>query len=191
MNNITRSMLTSPTIDSGVLSTHPPLPSEHEKLVKNTQKWVAQTFYGAMLKEMRKSPFRSEELEGGRGGEAFEEMFDQRIADHMSQAAGSPLVNSIVNRIEAKRNIHSAKTIRDAKSAYALAMRRAQDKNDQHGLAGKPRHVGEFPWNRGRLPQPMDEDTQNKQQIKLPAPATGHRRQERILPELYHVAPTS
>jgi Rod binding domain-containing protein len=190
MNNIASSLFTSPSIDGAVLPNRQPMPTEHDKLVKNTQKWVAQTFYGAMLKEMRKSPFRSEELEGGRGGEAFEEMFDQRIADHMSQAAGSPLVNSIVNRIEAKHNTHSAKTIRDAKSAYALAMRRAETKNEQHGLHSKPRHIGEIPWNRGRLPQPDDVDAQNKKQNKLPEPPVGHRRQERILPELYHVAPT-
>ena len=186
MNQIDRSLLaTQPTV--GLESGRRP-PNEHEKLVQNTQKWVAQTFYGAMLKEMRKSPWRSEQLEGGRGGEAFEEMFDQRIADHMSQSAGSPLVNSIVNRIEAKQHAHSAKNFRDAKTAYALATRRAEKKDD---LRGKPLHAGEIPWNRKHSPEPLEQSMQAETHKMPAASLLGQRREDRILPEIYHVAPTN
>jgi len=72
----------------------------HAQLVKQTQKWVAQTFYGTMLKQMRKSPFHSELFDGGRGGQVFHEMLDQKIADHMSRNAAPKLVDSIVQKIE-------------------------------------------------------------------------------------------
>jgi len=75
----------------------------HEALVKQTEKWVSQTFYGEMLKEMRKSPFKSKIFDGGDGGQAFTEMFDQQLADKMSKGAGRSLVDSIVNKIEAGR----------------------------------------------------------------------------------------
>jgi Rod binding domain-containing protein len=78
-----------------------PVDPQHAKLVANTQKWVAQTFYGAMLKQMRNSPFKSELFDGGRGGQAFNEMFDQHMAEHMARGAGSKLVKSIVRKIEA------------------------------------------------------------------------------------------
>jgi Rod binding domain-containing protein len=72
----------------------------HKALVKQTEKWVAQSFYGTMLKQMRKSPFHSELFDGGRGGQVFHEMLDQKLADHMSRGAAPKLVNAIVQKIE-------------------------------------------------------------------------------------------
>ena len=76
--------------------------TEHEKLVKQTQTWVAQTFFGTLLKQMRNSPFKSELMEGGKGGETFAALQDQHLAEHMTRGAGAKLVNGIVRRIEAK-----------------------------------------------------------------------------------------
>jgi Rod binding domain-containing protein len=73
----------------------------HQQLVNQTEKWVAQTFYGELLKQMRESPFRSDLFEGGNGGKTFETLLDQRLADHMSRHAGGKLVRSIVKKIEA------------------------------------------------------------------------------------------
>jgi Rod binding domain-containing protein len=73
---------------------------DHDALVKQTQKWVSQTFYGEMLKEMRKSPFKDKVLSGGQGGEAFTQMFDQHMADKMAKGTGKKLVDAIVNKIE-------------------------------------------------------------------------------------------
>jgi Rod binding domain-containing protein len=73
----------------------------HDALVKQTQKWVAQTFYGEMLKQMRNSPFKSKMFDGGEGGQAFQQMFDQQLADKMASGSGRKLVDSIVNKIEA------------------------------------------------------------------------------------------
>ena len=76
--------------------------TQHDRLVKQTKNWVAQTFFGTLLKQMENSPFKSEMLSGGRGGEAFSSLYHQRLAEHMASGAGSRLVNSIVRRIEAK-----------------------------------------------------------------------------------------
>lgn len=189
MNHLDRSMLAMNAVHGGLLSPRKP-PDEHEKLVRNTQKWVAQTFYGAMLKEMRKSPFRNQEFEGGREGEAYEEMFDQRIADRMSQSAGSQLVNGIVSRIEAKRGNPSAKTVRDATTAYARAMQKKMPKAEFRAV---PTKHGQVPWGRhdsAASRPPRGGAAHNPSSSSVPAPLRGHRRQQRILPELIHVAPT-
>jgi len=80
----------------------PPPKSTHEQLISQSQKWVAQTFYGTLLKQMRNSPFHSKIFDGGRGGQAFTSMLDQRLSDHMARSTGSKLVKSLVRRIEAK-----------------------------------------------------------------------------------------
>jgi Rod binding domain-containing protein len=76
--------------------------TQHEQLVKQTQKWVSQAFFGTMLKQMREDPFRSEMFDGGRGGQAFGAMYDQELASRMARGAGSKLVNTIVKHIEAR-----------------------------------------------------------------------------------------
>ena len=72
----------------------------HAQLTEQTQKWVAQTFFGQMFKQMRDSPFKSKLFDGGHGGEAFQQMADQRLADGMARGTGHKLVDAIVDRIE-------------------------------------------------------------------------------------------
>lgn len=74
--------------------------SQHEKLQETARKLVAQTFYGPMLKQMRESPFKDKLFSGGRGGEAFTSMLDQRLAEHMARSSDSKLVHSIARRLE-------------------------------------------------------------------------------------------
>ena len=76
-------------------------PDQHDQLVDQTRTWVAQTFFGTLLKQMRNSPFKSDLFSGGKGGEAFGGLQDQHLAEHMARGAGSKLVNGIVRRIEA------------------------------------------------------------------------------------------
>jgi Rod binding domain-containing protein len=98
-----------------------PAASEHQQLVKQTQKWVAQTFYGTLLKQVRQSPFHSKLFEGGRGGEAFGALYDQQLAEHMARGTGQKLVNAIVNRIEAKRAYDKSSPPKNkAKDAHML-----------------------------------------------------------------------
>jgi len=110
---------------SALMSTLQPVPSlvskrlpdssQHDQLTAQAQKWVAQTFFGTLLKQMRNSPFKSKLFEGGRGGEAFQTLFDQRLADHMARGAGHKLVNAITRKIEAKNAY--AKAARPLKNA--------------------------------------------------------------------------
>jgi Rod binding domain-containing protein len=74
--------------------------TRHEKLVEQTRKWVATSFFEPMLKQMRQSPFHSNLLDGGEGGQAFESMYDERLAERMATSSTDPLVNSIVRKIE-------------------------------------------------------------------------------------------
>jgi Rod binding domain-containing protein len=94
-----------PTHSGGrYVSTHPKSSGDphHDAVVKQAQKWVAQTFYGEMLRQMRNDPLKSK-LMHGTGGQAFEQMFDQKIAEKMSSGTGRKLVDSIVNKIEAQK----------------------------------------------------------------------------------------
>ena len=77
-------------------------PAQHDQLVGQTQKWVSQTFFGTLLKQMADSTFKSDLFSGGRGGEAFSSLYHQQLADRMARGAGDPLVQSIVRRIEAQ-----------------------------------------------------------------------------------------
>ena len=78
--------------------------TQHDKLVHSARTWVAQTFFGQMLKQMRDSPFKSELFNGGRGGEAFQGQLDQKLAEHMANGrVGERLVQSIVRHIEHKQ----------------------------------------------------------------------------------------
>jgi Rod binding domain-containing protein len=98
---------------------HAPVDPHHKELVKQTQKWVSQTFFGALLKQMRNSPFKSDLLDGGRGGQAFNEMFDQQLADRMARGSGSKLVNAIVRKTEAAAAYRKHTNTKDQKKSAA------------------------------------------------------------------------
>lgn len=82
--------------------------AHQQKLLDLSQRWVAQTFFGTLLRQMRNSPFKSDLFSGGRGGEVFQEMHDQHLAQRMAQGAGRGLATSIVKHLErAKRRSQS------------------------------------------------------------------------------------
>jgi Rod binding domain-containing protein len=87
-----------------------PSDTRHQELQKQAQKLVGQTFFGAMLKQMRDSPFKSDLFDGGRGGEVFHSLMDQHLADQMSRGAGNDLVQSIVKHLEKLSNQHRTST---------------------------------------------------------------------------------
>src|ERR1700709_2318757 len=74
--------------------------TQHERLTQQTQKWVSQTFFGTLLKQMHESPFKSQMFNGGTGGGAVQPLMDQHLADRMARASGKKLVGSIVRHIE-------------------------------------------------------------------------------------------
>jgi Rod binding domain-containing protein len=93
-----------------------PAASRREELTRQVERWVSQTFFGTLLKQMRDSPFKSELFAGGRGGQAFSSMLDQQLADRMAGGAGGKLVRSIVRQIEGRntmpRESHGAVDLR-------------------------------------------------------------------------------
>jgi Rod binding domain-containing protein len=97
----------------------------HDDLVKQTQKWVALIFYGQLMKEMRNDPFRSKLFDGGNGGQAFGEIYDQELAERMGNGTANKLVDSIVRQIEGTKT---------AAKAYDRQMRDAHE--IQHGAKG-------------------------------------------------------
>jgi hypothetical protein len=86
---------------------------------------------------MRNSPFKSELFSGGKGGEAFGGLQDQRMAEHMARGAGSKLVNSIVRRIEANAAYRKQQT---SATSAVNAPDRADNRTDprRNGDAGAP-----------------------------------------------------
>jgi Rod binding domain-containing protein len=74
--------------------------TQHQKLIQQTRKWVAQSFFEPMLQQMRQSPFHSNLFDGGEGGKAFNTMFDERLSERMASDASDTLVKSIVRKIE-------------------------------------------------------------------------------------------
>jgi len=95
---------------------HPGTPNtpHDEQLIDQARKWVAQTFFGTLLKQMRNSPFKSPLFEGGKGGEAFDELYDQHLVEHMSRGVGNKLAMAIARKIVNKTD-DAAK----ASAAYA------------------------------------------------------------------------
>ena len=74
-----------------------------EQLTHQAQKLVAQTFYGTLMKQMHDSPFKSQLMDGGRGGQAFQPLMDQHLIDRMARSSGNKagkLVRSVVKRLE-------------------------------------------------------------------------------------------
>lgn len=74
-----------------------------EQLTHQAQKLVAQTFYGTLMKQMHDSPFKSQLMDGGRGGQAFQPLMDQHLIDRMARSGGNKagkLIRSVVKRLE-------------------------------------------------------------------------------------------
>ncbi len=65
---------------------------------------VAQTFFGALLRQVRQSPWKSELFGGGRGGEAYQQLLDQKLVEGMARGSGASLVDAFVKRYAGKLN---------------------------------------------------------------------------------------
>ena len=74
--------------------------SQHDQMVEKTRTWVAQTFFGTLLKQMRDSPFKSELFGGGRGEQAFGSIYDTHLAQRMAQGLGERIARPIVKKFQ-------------------------------------------------------------------------------------------
>ena len=93
----------TPDFVTGSLAKLQAVPAAHSDARKEAQTFVSQAFFGTLLKQMRNSPFKSDLFSGGRGGEAFGSLYDQKLADRMATGVGSKLVDSIVRNMEAAK----------------------------------------------------------------------------------------
>jgi Rod binding domain-containing protein len=108
--------------------------NEHDQLTEQAQRWVAQTFYGTLLKQMHDSPFKADWLDGGRGGKAFQPLLDQKIVDHLSRSSGKSLVRSMVRKLEGKRAYQKqSKSGRDLN--HATTQDDGTDRSPRHHVA--------------------------------------------------------
>jgi Rod binding domain-containing protein len=105
-----------------------PKATQHQKLQKQAQRFVAQTFYGTLLKQMRESPFRDPRFDGGRGGQAFNEMLDAHLSERMAGGTNNQLVHSIAQKLDLQRaRDGSGHFIREPYRHHAKAARTAAD----------------------------------------------------------------
>jgi Rod binding domain-containing protein len=86
--------------------------TQTERLTHEAQRWVSQTFFGTLLKQMHDSPFKADWVTGGRGGEAFSSLYDQHLADRMARASGRQLVQSIVRQIQGRPHVAQSASTR-------------------------------------------------------------------------------
>lgn len=61
------------------------------------QEFVGKTFYGQLLKSMRKSVGKPAYFHGGRGEEVFRSQLDQIVVERISETSGAPLADSLYN----------------------------------------------------------------------------------------------
>ena len=66
-----------------------------EELRAKFQEFVGKTFYGELLKSMRKSVGKSAYFDGGRGEEVFRSQLDQLVVERISETSGASLADSM------------------------------------------------------------------------------------------------
>lgn len=83
--------------DSTHSNAHLAKPTEQEAALRKWASTVVNKFFiGTMLKQMRESPFKTELFGVGKGGEGYQGMMDQQLAEHAGQNVAKTLVDSIV-----------------------------------------------------------------------------------------------
>jgi len=71
-----------------------------EKQVRElVQKLLGQAFFGPIVKQMRNGPWKDKLMSGGRGGDAFQSMMDQRMVEQLGHSIGGPLVRAMTERM--------------------------------------------------------------------------------------------
>ena len=109
-----------------------PKPSGEQQLQTQANNLIGQTFFATLLKQMHDSPFKSELFDGGHGGEAFRGLYDQKLAQHMAQKAGTRLTRPIVKKYKAAAD--AAANAKTAKAAYGKQadLNRQQEAHESH-----------------------------------------------------------
>ena len=76
--------------------------SRADQLRPVVREWVGQSFFGPMLREARGSSLGPDDspFGGGRGGEAFGQLFDQHMARHASSGLDGGIVEAVVRKLD-------------------------------------------------------------------------------------------
>lgn len=110
--------------------------SEKDKeLRQKAQILVNQFFVGTMLKQMRNSPFKNEMFSGGKGGEAFQGMFDQRLAEHSGDRVAKSLVDALVKGLRKREDGPQQLYLDPQQQEKAREYRKSQTKQANHDAA--------------------------------------------------------
>ena len=92
----------------------------HDELTQKAQDLVAQSFFGTLLKQASQSPFHSDMFEGGKGGAAYQEMFNQKMAEHMSRGVGSKIVRPLIHKFQAGKAYQKHKSAKAAHHTHGF-----------------------------------------------------------------------
>jgi flagellar protein FlgJ len=98
MNNI--NLISAPTITPAFSAIKPPASSkqvDNPALRKAFDEFVGQTFYGQLLKEMRKSQGHVAYFGGGQAEEIFTQQLDQELTKKMTAAGAAKLSGPLYN----------------------------------------------------------------------------------------------
>jgi flagellar protein FlgJ len=103
--NIANIMTTSAGVSSLTQSTPtaPKADGDDPKLHEAFNDFVGQTFYGEMLKAMRKTQHKPAYLYGGRAEEVFQQQLDQILAKKMSDSSSGKLTGPMYELFAARR----------------------------------------------------------------------------------------
>jgi Rod binding domain-containing protein len=107
----------------------------YKNLRAQAEKFVAQSFFVPIFKQMRNSPFKSELFGGGRGGEVFQGMLDGVISERMSRGGGKDLVDSMVKKLDPQlaKLMEPSNKARAAAESAARARQFGESKVDLQG----------------------------------------------------------
>ncbi len=76
---------------------------DHGELRKAFDAFVGETFFGQMLKAMRKTVGKPAYFHGGRAEEIFQQQLDQVLSEKLSQASGGKFSGPMFERFQLSR----------------------------------------------------------------------------------------
>lgn len=101
--NYTRPASQSLTKDATLVANRVQSSPEDKEVREAFDQFVGETFFGQMLKAMRKTVDKPAYFHGGQAEEMFRGQLDQMLAEKMSDASAGSFTDSMFNLFELKR----------------------------------------------------------------------------------------
>ncbi len=73
-------------------------PEEQDRLLKNIREFVGQTFYGALMKQMRSEMNPDNPFNGGRAGRTFQTQLDQTVISRWAESSRFEVADAIARQ---------------------------------------------------------------------------------------------